>query len=121
MKKPPSRIRYEKSHPVVSARLSMAYNKKLKKILKTEKKSFAQLLREIIDEAEGEYMKTYDLGYSDGAEDSQIWYYCSICGQRIHITPNSESHKALIEYMQEHRWGHASCHEEARKRSAESW
>lgn len=40
--KPPSRIRYEKTHPVVSARIGLGYHKRLKKILKTECKSFAQ-------------------------------------------------------------------------------
>ena len=55
-------------------------------------------------------MKTYERGYNEGAEDAQIWYYCNICGEKIHIEPNSENHKALIEYMEEHGWGHASCH-----------
>ena len=110
MKKPPSRIRYEKSHPVVSARLDMAHYKKLQETLKTEKKSFAQFLRETIDKAEVVYMKTYERGYTEGAEDAQIWYYCKICGEEIYIEPNSESHKALIEYLEEHGWGHASCH-----------
>lgn len=111
MKKPPSRIRYEKSHPVVSARLNMEDYKRLKEILRTEGKSFAQFLKEIINKADVEHVKTYERGYREGVEDTQIWYYCKVCGESIIITPNGKSHMALIEYMEEHGWGHASCHE----------
>jgi len=49
-------------------------------------------------------------GYNQATEDCQIWYYCAVCGKRIDIDPNSNSHKAIIGYMKEHGWGHASCH-----------
>lgn len=115
MKKPPSRIRYEKSHPVVSARLSMDYYEKLQKVLKTEEKSFAQFVRDVMDKAEIEYSNAYSLGYYEGTEDSEIWFYCNICGKKVLILPNSESHKAIIKYMKEHGWGHKTCHEESSK------
>lgn len=111
MKKPPSRVRYEKSHPVVSARLRIDHYKKLKKILETEEKSFAQFLRDAIEKSETEYSNAYELGYYNGTEDSEIWFCCNICGEKIPIIPNSESHKALMQYMDEHGWGHISCHE----------
>jgi len=111
VRKPPSRIRYEKTHPVVSARLSVDDYKRLKEILETEGKSFAQFLTEIINKANVKYGKAYQLGYGMGRRDWQVWYYCKICGKRIDITPNSGSHKALIEYMKDHGWGHSSCHE----------
>jgi len=115
MRKPPSRIRYEKSHPVVSARLNMEDYKRLKEILETEGKSFAEFLREVIHKAHVKYGKAYKLAYSRGRGDWQIWYYCDVCGERININPNGGSHKALIEYMKEGGWGHAECHEERRK------
>jgi len=34
----------------------------------------------------------------------QIWYYCSVCRERINIEPNSDSYKAMIGYMKEHGW-----------------
>jgi predicted DNA-binding protein len=115
-RKPPSRVRYEKTHPVVSARLGMDDYKRLREILETEGKSFAQFLREIINKAKVKYSKAYQLGYNIGKGEWQIWYHCSICGERINVTPNGESHKALMEYLEGEGWGHASCHEERRRR-----
>ena len=53
----------------------------------------------------------YDEGYNQASEYCQIWYYCAVCGKRIDMSPNDNDHKAMIGYMEEHGWGHASCHE----------
>jgi len=57
----------------------------------------------------------WDRGYLDGLgagkEKFEAWYYCSVCGEKIAISQNSDSHKAVIEYMKEHGWGHKACHE----------
>ena len=42
-------------------------------------------------------------------EITEIWYFCSVCRKRIDIEPNSDSHKAMMRYMEEHSWGYASC------------
>ena len=49
-------------------------------------------------------------GYAQAAEDCQIWYYCAVCGKRINVEPDSDSHKAIIGYMKERGWAHSSCH-----------
>ena len=49
-------------------------------------------------------------GYHQATEDCQIWYYCAVCGKRINVEPDSDSHKAIIGYMKEHGRGHANCH-----------
>lgn len=49
-------------------------------------------------------------GYAHGVEDWQIWFYCDVCGERINVEPNGEAHRAIIRYMEEHGWGHESCH-----------
>jgi len=49
-------------------------------------------------------------GYDQAEKDYQIWYYCSVCRERINIETNSDSHKAMIGYMKEYGWGHKSCH-----------
>ena len=53
--------------------------------------------------------KAYDEGYNQAEKDWQIWYYCAACGERIDMDPNDDDHKAMIGYMKEHGWGHASC------------
>jgi hypothetical protein len=50
-------------------------------------------------------------GYNQAKEEYQIWYYCAVCGKRIDMEPNTESHKAMIRFMKKHGWGHKSCHE----------
>lgn len=118
--KPPARIRYEQSHPTVSYRLSKDEYDLLKQRLEDlGGVSFADFVKdslgllqlkmpdieEIKDEVRGE-------GYNQAVEDYEIWYYCAVCGKRIDIDPNSNEHKAIIGYLKEQGWGHASCHKD---------
>ena len=113
--KPPARIRCEQSHPTVSFRLDRDTHTLLKQRLEDMggvsaadfiKESLGLIhtnIEEIKDEARGE-------GYIQAEEECQIWYFCAVCGKRIDMSPNSDSHKAMIGYMKEHRWAHKSCH-----------
>ena len=60
--------------------------------------------------AEEAYNKGYRDGYERGRLDYAIWYYCAVCGEKIYVRPNSNSHMAIIRYMKEDRWGHTTCH-----------
>jgi hypothetical protein len=116
--KPPARIRYEQSHPTVSCRLDKDTYALLKQRLEDlGGVSFADFVKDSlglvqlkIADIEGIKGKAWDEGYTQAMEDFRIWYYCAVCGKRIDILPNNDDHKALIGYMKEHRWGHASCH-----------
>jgi len=115
--KPPARIRYEQSHPTVSFRLSKDVYDLLKQRLDDLEMSFADFVRESLGLQQakmhdiGEIRDSaWDEGYAQGMEDYQIWYYCDVCGERIDMEPNSDSHKAMIGYMRGHGWGHISCH-----------
>ena len=68
-KKPPSRIRYERSHPVVSARLSMEDYRKLMELKRRRGVSLAQLIREVIGTAKADFDWFYRIGYEKGYED----------------------------------------------------
>lgn len=110
--KPPSRIRYEQTHPVVSIRVDQDTAKTLKEISETTGKSLGQLIKEnlkIQKITEKDIQKRVQQEYDKGADDYEIWYYCARCGEKIIISPNSRQHKAVIEYMKEHRWGHKNC------------
>ena len=122
-RKPPSRIRYEESHPVVSCRIPKADYDLLKQRLDERGISFATFVKEAlgcleakltpIDQARAE---GYEQGYKQATEDHQIWYHCKICQGRINIFPNSESHKAIIQYMNEKGWSHTKCHEKEKEK-----
>jgi len=121
-RKPPARLRYEQSHPTVSCRLDGDTHALLKQRLSDlGEVSFADFVKDALgtlqlkipdiegikDEARGE-------GYIQAEEDHQIWYFCSVCGKRIAMSPNDDDHKEMIGYMKEHGWKHASCHSGAR-------
>jgi len=116
--KPPSRVRYEKGHPTMSCRLDKDTHDLLKQRLEDlGGVSFADFVKdslgllqlkmpdveEIKEIASGE-------GYNQATEEYQIWYYCAVCQKRIDVVPNSDSHKAIIGYMKDKGWAHASCH-----------
>ena len=116
--KPPARLRYEQSHPTVSCRLDKDTHDLLKQRLEDlGGVSFADFVKDSLGLLQlnvpdiGEIKeKAYDEGYNQAIEDWQIWYYCAVCRKRMDMSPNSASHKAMIGYMKEHGWGHASCH-----------
>lgn len=117
-RKPPARVRYEQSHPTVSCRLDRDTYTLLKQRLEDlGGLSFADFVKESlgllqlkIPNIEEIKESAWSEGYDQAEKDYQIWYFCSVCGKRIDIEPNSESHKAMINYMKEHGWRHKSCH-----------
>ncbi len=117
-RKPPARTRYEESHPTVSCRLSRDTYTLLKQRLEDlGGVSFADFVKDAlgllelkIPNIEEIKEKAYDEGYDQATEDYQIWYFCSICGERMVMSPNDDDHKAMIGYMREHGWAHKSCH-----------
>jgi len=109
--KPPSRIRYEQSHPSVSFRVTRDVYELLKQHLKDSGGiSFGDFVKQSLGLREPNIE-----GIRKRAEEEyQIWYFCVICGERVNIKPDGEAHKALIGYMKDHRWGHTSCHDKRR-------
>jgi len=57
------------------------------------------------------YDRGYGDGYAKGKGDHQIYFYCNVCGKPVYITPNSNSHQAVVDLMHEKGWGHQACHD----------
>jgi len=123
-RKPPSRLRYEQSHPTVSCRVSRIIYDRMKKVKKTQGKSFSDILKiglgvlEVQAKNEAELTKQgYNRGYNKRYADAEllfnITYPCDVCGKTITATSKDEK-EAIRRYMQEHRWGHGECHERKR-------
>jgi len=106
-RKPPARVRYEQSHPVVSCRVDRDTYDLLKQRLEDlGGVSFADffkdslgLLQLKIPNIDKIKKRAWDKGYSQAIADCQIWYYCAVCGERIDVEPDSDSHKAIIGYV----------------------
>jgi len=116
--KPPARIRYEQSHPTVSCRIDKNTYDLLKQRLEDlGEVSFADFVKDSLGllqlkmpDIEEIKETAWNEGYNRAIRDYQIWYYCNVCGKRIDVKPNDDSHKPIIGSMKEHGWGHASCH-----------
>jgi hypothetical protein len=46
----------------------------------------------------------------DARKLHEIWFYCSICDERISVTPSGACHKHIMSHLRESGWGHAACH-----------
>jgi len=117
IRKPPSRVRYEQSHPVVSCRLDRETYQRLKARLAELEVSFADFVKDALGSLEVKLtdnekrdIALYEAGCKDTEELCEIWYFCAVCGKRIDMSPDGNDHKAMIGYMKKHGWGHASCH-----------
>ena len=117
--KPPARVRYEESHPTVSCRVDIDTYTLLKQRLEDlGGVSFADFVKDCLGLLELKMPDVEEIrgaalgeGYVQGVEESAIWYFCAVCGQRIDVEPKSESHKAIIGLMKSAGWGHGSCHQ----------
>jgi len=114
-KPPPARIRYEQSHPTVSCRLDKDTHDLLNQRLQDlGGVSFADFVKDslgLLQLKMPDVEEIKEIAWGEGYDQAQIWYYCAVCGKRIDMSPNGNDHKAMIGFMKEHGWGHASCHE----------
>ena len=108
MHKPPSRIRYEMSHPVISIQVDLDTDLRLRKLREKTGKSLGTLIRENLQTQERNEKLTYDRAYNKAVEEHQIWYLCARCAKPIPIEPYSETHSMVIDYLGT-RVMHASC------------
>ncbi len=111
-RKSPSRIRYEQSHPTVSARLPVEDRDKLLTALKEMNASLADALKFIAGEFELNNdqvrRKGYEEGYAKAKKRYMITYPCPGCGELIAII-DPELKGLVGEFMKEHGWPHPDC------------
>ena len=118
-KQPPSRIKYEQTHPTVSCRVSREIYDRLVEARKVNDKSFADILRiglgkqqvqtKKIDEARKKgYDNGYKIGYAIAKLHYKVTYHCSKCGRMTEVDQPNEK-EAIDRYMREHGWSHQEC------------
>jgi hypothetical protein len=116
--KPPSRVRYESSHPTISCRVSKEMYDQLTDtrmdgmsfadILKTGLGILKPKLQNIFEARRDSYKAGYREGYRDAQQHYKVTYPCSVCNQIIELTSDNEKRFAG-KYMREHGWVHAAC------------
>lgn len=120
---PPSRLRYEKEHPVVAVRLTREVKEVLDRV--RESKSYAEVLKEVITKTLDAYKRGYDEGYREGHKKGFRETYfevpCSICGRPMVFTardPNWEEEKRVL-YSAFKNWYHVNCLKKKREEESQ--
>jgi hypothetical protein len=115
---PPSRVRYENSHPTVSCRVSREFYNSLVNAKTRENKSFADILKLGLGKIENadkklreandkSFSEGYERGMSDAEDYYKVIYHCRRCGKEM-VVINQEEKKAVDSYMSS-GWGHTEC------------
>jgi len=113
--KPPSRVKYEQNHPVVSFRVSKEIYDELNTMREHTGYSLAEIVKKAIDKQFVDVEMAYLEGCEAGEKAFAVTYPCSVCGKTIFVNSDEEK-KAIARYMNEHGWGHSDC---VRKSSSE--
>ena len=120
-KKSPSREKYEKENPTVSARLPKEARERLRIALVKLGMSSADALKVLIGDLEVKtkpideaWQAGYDKGFEDGIEAAERLYAvscpCSKCGKNKTVTDEDEK-QVLRRFMMANRWHHADCND----------
>ena len=115
---PPSRARYEQSHPVISFRVNREVYQRLQELLQKSGKSIGDLFREALGVQAASAGNAHQKGYTKGYEDAKgrylVTYRCSVCGQIIEMTTANEK-AAAAQLMREDKWAHGACVQKSRR------
>lgn len=107
-RKPPSKIRYDHSHPTVSIRVDRELYDQLKDLRERSGKSLGDILREALKQQAPSTKKAYQLGYYAAKREFAVSYKCSVCGGNLAVK-SAEEKDAVAQYMREHGWAHSEC------------
>lgn len=106
---PPSRQRYEESHPVVSVRIPREMREELQLVNTASGMSVADVLRVGLDKARPAVENAFNLGFEDARVRYEVTYWCSRCEKwDMSITTEKEK-EAVAEFMYRQGWHHARC------------
>jgi hypothetical protein len=117
-KKSPSRERYERENPTISARISVGTRRKLILNLGKLGMTLADALKVLAGELEVKVIpidEARQAGYEEAKNRFMVTYPCSMCGKPIALT-NPKAREYASKYMTDHGWGHSECHKRRQSR-----
>ena len=126
---PPSRLKYEASHPTISIRVDRELYDELKALKDTTGLSVAQVLKVGLEKAQTSTGEAHEKGYRMGLQMGQkqgiqkgkiegfeaakkkyaVSYYCTYCGERHLTIESNEEKKAAAVMMSEAGWHDLAC------------
>lgn len=114
--KSPSREKYEKENPTVSARLPKKTRDGLRSNLPKLGMSLTDALMVLAGDIELKVVpidEARQVSYEEAKNLYMVPYPCSVCGEQMAIT-SKKAKEAVREFMIRHGWGHAKCHKQKR-------
>ena len=109
----PAKIKYDKTHPIVSVRVDLELKKQLEEVTKLSDKSVGDILREAIKVQAPSVKNAFKKGYLSAKFHYRVVYKCYVCGKILEVhTPDAR--RVAAKYMEEHGWAHTSCLEKSK-------
>ena len=105
---PPSKIKYNLTHPTVSIRVSQDLYDQLKDLREKSGKSLGDILREALDKQAPSTNKAFQRGFNKARRQFVVMYRCLICGGPIEVTTDKEK-QGIASYMKSEGWAHDGC------------
>jgi hypothetical protein len=105
---PPSRIKYNQTHPTITVRVNAELASQLKEIKKTSGKSIGDILREAVGTQKRSTGQSYNIGYAEAKATYLVTFRCHKCNAILEVN-SDECKKAAGTFLTEHGWSHQTC------------
>ena len=112
-RKSPSREKYEKENPTVSARLAKETRNRLRAVPAKLAMSLSAALKVLAGDLEVKVRPTDEArqaGYEEAKNRYMVTFPCDVCGKPVAIT-SPKAKEVVSKYMAKYGLGHAKCHE----------
>ena len=113
-----SQKRYMDENPAITFRMKKEEKERIDAMSESSGRSISDLVRTSLLGLEQDFSEEYEKiridgynhGYRNAKRKYRTWHFCNVCNNAIDILPNSDAHKAIIQFMKEGSWGHPQCH-----------
>jgi Ribbon-helix-helix protein, copG family len=140
---PPSRLRYEATHPTVAVHCDVETKARLVALREATGLSLGELVKQALGllerdvdvarqigladgRAEGRSLgveeghvvgeaEGYNLGFAEADARYRVCYPCAVCGSLISILVDSAEAKVMVKALVDARWAHAACRKKRRQ------
>jgi len=115
--RPASWVKYETSHPTISARVSLETKRKLLERLPTLGMTMADAFRVLAGEIEVKAIPVEEArkrGFEESKAIYGVPFPCNVCSKPVYIM-DPEAKRLAGEYLTRLGWGHRACHERKAK------
>ncbi len=115
--RPPSRIRYEESHPVISFRIKKEWYDELKNLLRTQGITIADFFKIALEKQKENQDKVWEEAYEEGYDIGfgRFEIPCKICGKPMKFDFEAEQKTERIVKEAFKDWGHSDCLEKEKR------